>query len=302
VVSYILGAVGQWPPNETKVTKQVGAEKDKMIPTPLGQNLLNFCLKEFKALFEYDFTAHMESRLDKIAEGSELWKQVCRDTWNSYKDHYAELKTTKKGSKGAELKAERAKQTASKVKEFSDGLKAVIGRKGPILLREDPSGAKEKTTFYGWPEGVDFADMTEDKANEFLEVLKKPSSWGTFQGNPIVVKKGPHGYYAQAGSINVKVVDGDTAETLQEKFEEKTKASLHSLGEFEFRQGQYGPFMYKKATGGKKPAFVSLPEGLDPKTLTLEAAERIYTNGLQQKSSRGGFRGGRGGRGGRGRA
>ncbi len=303
VVTYMLGALGQWPPKESKVTKQVGAEKDKMVPTPLGQSLLKFCLQEFTNLFEYDFTAHMETRLDKVAQGEEPWKQVCRDTWNSYKDHYAELKTTKKGSKGAELKAERAAQTAARSKEFSDGLKAVLGRKGPILLREDPSGEKEKTKFYGWPVGVDFQSLTEDQALAFVQSVENPapSSWGTFQGQPIVIKKGPHGYYAQAGSINVKVTDGMTKEELQEKFEEKTKATLHSLGEFEFRVGQYGPFMYKKVAGGKKPQFVSLPEGLDPKTLTLDAAERIYQNGLQQKSSRGG-RGGRGGRGrGRGR-
>lgn len=299
-LTYLVGALGQWPPKESKVTKQVGAEKDKLVPTPLGKSLLSFCLKEFGNLFEYSFTAQMETRLDSIAQGQEQWKQVCRDTWNSYKAHYAELKTTKKGSKGAELKAERAKQSAEKVKEFSDGLKAVQSRKGPLLLRESESD-KSKTIFYGWPEGVDFAEMTEELAKTFLESLSKPSAWGTFQGQPIVVKKGPHGHYAQCGSINVKVLDGDTAETLQQRFQEKATANLHTLGDFEFRQGQYGPFMYKKPVGGKKPQFVSLPQGLDPKSLTLEAAERIYQTGLQQKSSRGG-RGGRGGRGrGRGR-
>ena len=302
IVSYILSAIGQWPPKETNVTKQVGAEKDKMVPTALGQSLLKFCLQEFKELFEYNFTAQMETRLDKIAQGEEPWKQVCRDTWNSYKTHYAELKTTKKGSKGAELKAARQAQTLAKVKEFSNGIKAVIGRKGPIVLREDPSGDKEKTKFYGWPEGLEFQTITEEQVLAFLQQLENPapSQWGSYNGTPIVVKKGPHGYYAQAGSLNVKVAEGDTAEILQQRFEEKSKASLHSLGDFEFRQGQYGPFMYKKVSGGKKPQFVSLPEGLDPKSLTLEAAERIYTNGLQQKSSRGG-RGGRGGRRGRGR-
>jgi len=304
VVSYILNTLGQWPPKETKITKQMGAEKDKMIPTPLGNTLLKFCLQEFKELFAYEFTAHMETRLDKVAQGEEQWKQVCRDTWNSYKKHYAELKTTKKGSKGAELKAQRAADSASKLKEFSEGIKAVVGRKGPIVLKEDPSGDKEKTKFYGWPEGVDFQTITEEQVLQFIQSIDNPnpSSWGTYNGTPIVMKKGPHGHYAQAGSLNVKVMNGDTAEMIQQRFEEKSKASLHSLGEFEFRQGQYGPFMYKKAAAGKKPQFVSLPEGLDPKSLTLEAAERIYTNGLQQKSSRGG-RGGRGGRGrGRGHA
>lgn len=304
VVSYILNTLGQWPPKETKITKQIGAEKDKMIPTPLGTTLLKFCLQEFKELFAYEFTAHMETRLDKVAQGEEQWKQVCRDTWNSYKTHYAELKTTKKGSKGAELKAQRAADSASKLKEFSEGIKAVVGRKGPIVLKEDPSGDKEKTKFYGWPEGVDFQTITEEQVLQFIQSIDNPtpSSWGTYNGTPIVMKKGPHGHYAQAGSLNVKVMNGDTAEMIQQRFEEKSKASLHSLGDFEFRQGQYGPFMYKKAAAGKKPQFVSLPEGLDPKSLTLEAAERIYTNGLQQKSSRGG-RGGRGGRGrGRGHA
>jgi DNA topoisomerase I len=302
---YVLSALGQWPPKEERVTKQIGAEKDKMIPTPLGTQLLAFCLKEFKNLFEYDFTAQMETRLDRIASGLEPWKQVCHDTWNSYKDHYADLKTTKKGSKGAELKAERVAQTAAKVKEFADGVKAVIGRKGPVLLREDPQGAKDKTTFYGWPDGVEFTEMTEELATHFIYSVEHPapSQWGSFQGHPIVIKKGPHGSYAQAGSINVNVTNGMTAEELQQKFQEKSQAKLHTLGDFEFRQGQYGPFMYKKEKGGKKPQFVSLPENLDPKTLTLEAAERIYTNGLQQKSAaRGGSRGRGGGRGrGRGR-
>ena len=70
--------------------------------------------------------------------------------------------------------------------------------------------------------------------------------------------------------------------------------------------------MFKKTSGGKKPVFVSLPQDLDPKTLTLEAAKRIYENGVTQKKQggggfrgggRGGSRGGRGGsRGGRGGA
>ena len=71
--------------------------------------------------------------------------------------------------------------------------------------------------------------------------------------------------------------------------------------------------MFKKATAkGKKPQFVGIPEGVDPKTLTEEAAIKIYQTGLQTKArarsfakteggrgGRGGFRGGfRGGRGG----
>jgi DNA topoisomerase-1 len=295
---YKIPSVGAWPPKAELVTKSVGAEKDKMIPTALGLSCLQFCLKEFPTLFAYDFTSHMETRLDKVAQGQEFWKNLCRDTWNSYKDHLQELKHKKGGSTQS--------GPNPKVREFGDGLKAVLGKKGPILLREDPSGAKEKTVFYGWPEGKGFHDLTDQDAKAFLSAKQQPTSsnWGTFDGNPIVEKKGPFGAYFECAGVRVPMGPGETPESLHQKFQQKLSANQHSLGSFEFRQGPYGMYMFKKAAGGKKPAFVGLPEGLDPKTLTLEAAERIYKNGLEQKKAappaRGGYRG-RGGRGGRGR-
>ena len=297
---YKIPSVGSWPPKTETLTKSVGAEKDKMIPTALGMSCLQFCIKEFPELFAYDFTSQMEARLDKVAQGKEFWKDLCRDTWNSYKDHLQDLKRKKGTAAGNTQNA--------KVREFGEGLKAVLGRKGPLLLREDASGTKEKTIFYGWPEGVGFYDLKEEDVKKFLaskQDVPATTAWGTFEGKPIVEKKGPFGTYFECGDLRVPMAPGETAETVQAKFDKKRNANTHSLGEFEFRQGPYGMFMYKKAPGGKKPTFVGLPEGLDPKTLTLEAADRIYKNGIEQKkanpSTRGGARGGRGGRGGRGR-
>jgi hypothetical protein len=253
-------------------------------------------VKEFPQLFAYDFTSQMESRLDKVAQGQEFWKQLCRDTWTSYKDHLQDLK--RKGPVGPA-------SSNARVREFGDGLKAVIGKRGPLLLREDPSGAKEKTVFYGWPEGKSFADLTSEDVAAFLAQKQQPATttWGTFEGQPIVEKKGPFGTYFECGDLRVPSSPGETEESLQAKFQQKRSTVSHTLGAFEIRQGQYGLYMYKKVAGGKKPVFVGLPEGLDPKSLTVEAAERIYKNGIEQKkegrggpsqppsSGRGGFQG-----------
>ena len=56
--------------------RKVGGEKDRLTITPLGLSVLDFLLKHFDDLFLYDFTARMETRLDRIAEGQEPWKQV----------------------------------------------------------------------------------------------------------------------------------------------------------------------------------------------------------------------------------
>jgi len=277
---YHLKKEGQWPPIEEVVTKKVGGEKDKMVPTALGLSILDFCMREFAPLFDYGFTAQMESRLDKVADGKEAWKTVCRDTWESYKDHYLDLK----GQKGSAV---------GRVKEFANGLKAVQGKKGPILLREDPSGDKEKTTFYGWPEGLAFSEMTEEVATVFCakeKASKEGTVIGMLNGQQMIEKSGKFGVYVQCGSVNVPKAEGDTVFTLQEKLKAKSDASLHTLGDFIFRKGPHGPFMFKKGGTGR-PQFVSLPSELDPKSLTLEAATRIYKNGLDANGSSGRGRG-----------
>ena len=294
-----LSKVGMWPPKEEQTTKKIGAEKDKLVPTPLGVRILDFCLREFSNLFDYTFTSQMEGRLDAIADGKEPWKQLCRDTWASYKEKYESLK--KSGSKAA----------SSRQREFGNGLKAVLAKSGPLVLLEDESGDKSKTRFLGWKEGVAFEAMTGEIAKQLLEQdnvkrAAESASLGTWNGNEIQLKNGPYGKYAQCGGTKVPYAEGDTVETLKTKLEAKESAVLHTVGEFEFRKGPYGVFMFKKATvKGKKPQFVGLPEGVDPKSLTEEAAITIYQTGLQTKArarnfgnagrGRGGFRGGRGG-------
>jgi hypothetical protein len=311
-----LSKVGTWPPKEEQTIKKVGGEKDKLVPSSLGYRILDFCLREFSNLFDYSFTSQMEHRLDAIAEGTEPWKQLCRDTWNSYEEKYTKLK---KGGSLASVKSSRAN-------EFGNGLKAVLSKSGPLVLQEDESGDKTKTKFLGWKEGVAFEDMTEEIATKLLEDHEQKrqaesTSLGSWNGDDVLLKTGPYGKYAQCGSLRIPFQPEDTFETLVIKMKAKQDAVVHSLGDFEFRTGQYGMFMFKKTTAkGKKPQFVGLPEGLDPKSLTEEAAIKIYQTGLQHKArarnfsksestqgqtqgqtqpqgQRGGFRGrGRGGR------
>jgi len=262
-----------WPPTTTLESKKVGAESNKLSPTPLGRSVLQFCLKEFQTLFDYSFTSQMETRLDQIAEGKEQWKQVCRDTWSSYKVRYEALKE----------QPSTVTPAAAKQRMFSGGIKGVLGKKGPILLREDPSD-KEKTVFYGWPDGVAFADLTDAAAIAFVQTKVGGQNIGTFQGQPMEKKSGPHGVYVACNGVNVPFAEEDTEATLQEKFQKKTESLLHTLGDFEFRNGPYGVFMFKKTMTGKFRKFVNVPQGLDPKVLTLEAATKIFKTGLESKA------------------
>lgn len=267
-----LTTVGAWPPKIQKVQKMIGAEKDKMVPSPLGLSVLDFCVREFPQLFEYDFTAQMENRLDRIAQGKEFWKQLCRDTWSSYKDHYNALKTNKQ---------KQNENVNTKLREFGNGIKAVMSKKGPLLLKEFGED-KEKTVFYGWPNSIAFQDITEEQVMAHIS-SGSGIQLGEYEGHPIIQKKGSFGPYAEWNGIRVTLTEGDTLSTILVKLGDKKNAYSYTLGEYEFRKGKFGTYMFKKSKTTKKPVFVGLPEGLDPAILTVEAAARIYANGSQPK-------------------
>ena len=258
---------------EAKETKKVGGEKHKLVPTALGTSALEFCVKEFDELFAYTFTNTMERRLDEIARGTEEWKNLCRDTWGAYKEKYGALK------EGASTVA----AGPSRERLFEGGIKAVQSKKGPLLLKEGP--VKGEATFYGWPEGKTFQKITDEEVASFVAQKQGGGAApiGSFEGVPMVKKSGPFGAYVQCGTTNVPWTAEDTEEALQKKFEAKKQSSL-VVGPFEIRTGPYGPFMFKTALTGKSRKFVSIPKGVDPKTLTQEALVKIYQTDIQGKA------------------
>jgi DNA topoisomerase-1 len=272
-VEYTLTAT-TWPAIEQTIKKKVGAEKKKLVPTELGRSSLTFLLKHFSDIFEYDVTSHMEKRLDKIAEGAEPWKQILHDNWDNYKERY---ETLLQGG------AKDNSRPNPKVRTFSNGLKAVQSKKGPLLLIEGVT-----TEFIGWPEGVAFDDMTEEIARTFhTESINKKQgdTLGTWKEQPIQKKSGKFGTYLQCGSVSVPFVEGEPLEKIIERLESKVlNAVAGGLKEFKnyaIRNGQYGPYIIK--TSIKKTQFVSVPKGLDITTLTEKEVECIYQKGVEAK-------------------
>jgi DNA topoisomerase-1 len=274
----------QWPAESKEFKKKVGAEKNKLVPTDLGRSVLAFMLKHFNDLFDYSFTSQMEKRLDQVAEGSESWKQVLRDMWASYKDRYEDL-SSKQGLKAKDGSSDRVKEFSS----AAQGLKAVQTKKGPLLLIE--AEKKEDTKFLGWPTGVSFEDMTEERAIKFKdEEQKKKESVkaGEWNGHPIIKKSGKFGEYLQCDTISIPYQQDEilekTIERLQAKQEAKQNGGtgvIKQFKEYVIKTGQYGPYIMK--TSLKKPQFVSLPKGINGASLTEKEVEALYKSGLESK-------------------
>ena len=265
----------QWPATTKDLKKKVGAEKNKLVPTELGRSVLNFILKHFNDLFDYGFTSQMERRLDQVAEGKEEWKQVLRDMWGSYKDRYNDL------SSKQQIKTKEGESNA-RVKEFSNSLKAVQSKKGPLLLIEGVK--KEETQFLGWPTGVAFEDMTEEIATKFKEEVAKKKTEnkiGEWNGSPIVKKSGKFGDYLQSNDISIPYQPDEELDKTIERFEAKKNDGVKQFKDYVIRTGQYGPYIMK--TSLKKPQFVSVPKNIDIINLTEKDVDALYKAGLESK-------------------
>ena len=264
-------------PLTIKTSKKVlGAEKQKLVPTDLGNQCLAFLETHFGHLFDYKFTGQMEHRLDLVEKGQEHWKQVLRDTWATYKDKYTTM-----------MKAPSKEGTNPKLKVFTGGLKAVMSKKGPLLLTE--GATKEETVFHGWPLGVLFESMTEELANAHMSKAKEVLEGevlGQWNGQDVVKRLGKFGAYVKVGSQNLSIGPLDTLDIIVEKLEAKKDVPtgiLKTFKEYEIRTGAYGPYIYK--TTLKNRLFASLPKDIKVEGLTDADAATLYKAGLDAKKA-----------------
>ncbi len=258
----------KYPPQEKEIKRKIGGEKNKLIPTELGRTVLEFMLQHFNDLFDYKFTSHMEKRLDKVAEGNESYKDVLRDMWNSYKDRYELL-----------IKNKEIKENNHKVRTFSNGLKAVQTKKGPLLLIENDK--KEDTVFLGWISGISFEEMTQEMAVTLLHKNDDTKEIGQWNGQKIIKKSGKFGDYLQCGDIKIPYQNDEELEKIIERFENKKNGIIKEYKNYIIRSGQYGPYIIK--TSLKKAQFVSVPKEIDITGLTEKDVEGIYKMGLEMK-------------------
>lgn len=317
----MLSSQGQWPPTHTRNQQKVGGEKDRLTPTALGLSVLNYLLKNFTNLFEYSFTAKMESRLDNVATGTEFWKDVVRDTWTSYKDKYTTLKTEKADTTNSQSLINSSE--GERRRELGEGYVAIMTKKGPLLLREFDND-KNKTEFYGWPGTSLLQEISLETAKEFIEdEVKKRNGTvlGDYNDSPILLKKGPYGSYVAWKGFSIQYTDGDSLETISKKIEDKLQNSsaARMVGCFEIRKSQYGWYMFKPSLTGQLRKFVGIPDTVQLDTVSEATLISLYQIGIQSKArsgtyaqvkrtsgtsgtsnASGSFRGGRGGRGGRG--
>ncbi len=80
---YGIGRPATYAPTIAVLANRNYTEKDKkyLYPTEIGMKVTDFLQKYFSSIFNIDFTADMETKLDDIAEKNEDWHKVISKFW-----------------------------------------------------------------------------------------------------------------------------------------------------------------------------------------------------------------------------
>ena len=249
-------------------TETYGADRGKLLPTPLADVTTDFLVKNFAPIVDYDFTAEAEGYFDKIADGEEGWVTYLKDFYKSFQPL---VKSSEKVSR------EESTQTRVIGQDPKTGkpVMARYGRYGPMLQMGETE-SEEKPAFAPMPEGTTIEEVTLDQA---LEMFKLPRKVGTTRdGKDIMANIGRFGPYIQVEKLFVSIKDYDPTKITEAEARTAYEAKLKAEKEKHINQfasgikvlnGPFGPYI----TDGKKNA--RIPKETDPKKITEEQAKKM---------------------------
>lgn len=174
-------------------------EKQRLVPTTIGITTTQFLLQHFNKIFEYEFTASVETQLDNIALGTITWQQVVQSIADLFNPIVIALKSQK-----VENKLCIQQQSKSLGKDgHGNEIIISIGRYGPYLKCGKKTQSLDKS--------INF-----DTINTYDDVQKYiyPRIIGQYDNHDVIINTGKFGIYFQYNGENIskRKIRGDTLE------------------------------------------------------------------------------------------
>ncbi len=246
-----------------------GADKNKLIPTPVAEVTTDFLTKYFAPIVDYDFTIGAEKEFDDIADGKTSWNKMISEFYNN------EFKPLIKAS--ADVTREETSQSRKLGDDPKSGKPIVVrfGRYGPMLQRGDTADEEIKPEFAPMPDDTTMDNVTLEQA---LPMFDLPRLVGkTADGQEIYADIGRFGPYVKVDKMYVSIkklspftiTESEAREFVVEKIKQNAERNVADFGTIKVLRGPYGPYV----TDGKKNARIS--KDIDPTTLDEKAAKKL---------------------------
>ena len=259
------------------LTENFGGDKNKFVPTDIGEVVTDFLTSNFAEILDYGFTAKVEQDFDDIANGTEKWKEMLQ---GFYKDFHPKIEDV-------EENADRANGERILGVDPKSGKNVItrIGRFGPMVQIGEQDD-EEKPIFASLMASQNIATITLEEA---LELFKIPFDLENFEEKSVTIGVGRFGPYVKWGETFISIPRGEdplsiTQERAEEIIKEKKIADA-PIASFKGEPvtkgtGRFGPFIKYKSI------FINVPKRYDFDDLSQNDIDELIIAKLEKEANR----------------
>ena len=165
----------------------------------MGMVVTDFLDQHFDEIMNYGFTAEMEAKFDKIAEGHEEWKKMIKEFYGPF---HTDVEETLE-------KAERAKGRRDLGVDPESGHTVMVQltRYGPVIQigTVEEVGEEGKPKFANLRPGQSMETISYDEAMKLFEL---PKTLGEFEGKEVIIGAGRYGPYVKYDEKFISIPKG----------------------------------------------------------------------------------------------
>jgi len=237
---------------EIETKREFGNEKNKLVIQNTGNMVLEFLIKTFNSLFEYEYTKNMEDKLDQIAKGNMEYWELCNECLREIESN--------------NYKGE------NRIRDeivLDDHNTYMVGKYGPVI-KYSKNG---ETKFKSVKKDIDLQKL-RNKEYELEDIVEHNNinrRLGIYMNHDLVLKKGKYGLYIEWGenkkSLNdIKIKESDIQIEDVIQFIENNSQNNNSnfvrklTDNLSIRNGKYGDYIFYKKQNMKTPKFFKLGE------------------------------------------
>ncbi|WP_417428713.1 type I DNA topoisomerase [Halpernia sp.] len=257
--------------------EKFGGDKNKFVPTDIGEVVTDFLTENFAEILDYGFTAKVEQDFDDIANGSEKWKETLQ---TFYKDFHPKIEDVQEHAERA-----NGERFLGKDPKSGKNVYARIGRFGPMVQIGEQDD-EEKPTFASLMANQNISTLTFEEA---LELFKIPFDLSDYEGKKVLVGVGRFGPYVKWGETFISIpkgmdpfsVDDEHAiEIIEEKKKTDAPITNYKGNPVTKGTGRFGPFI--KYDG----MFINVPKRYNFENLSQNDIDELIEAKLEKEANR----------------
>lgn len=265
-----------------KIKKEVledkfGGDKNKFIPTDIGEVVNDFLTNNFAEILDYGFTARVEESFDEIANGAQKWKEMMTDFYSKFHPRIEDVEENADRANGERLLGVDPKS--------GKNIYARIGRFGPMIQIGEQDD-EEKPIFASLMVGQNIATIALEDA---LELFKLPFELNNFEDQSVTIGVGRFGSYVKWGETYISIPKGEDPLSIdQNRAEEiiaEKKLADAPIANFKGEPitkgtGRFGPFIKYQSI------FINVPKRYDFDNLSQSDINELVEAKLEKEANR----------------